>query len=287
MRLTDLQTVVATVVEPADRARFDAVADGRFATIHAESVADAIRAVRERPVGTVVLSAGYVPRDQVASVASLVKTFPGVPAVAVVARHDARSSERLLDLGASGVRRVVDLSARDGWQRLRDVVAHPATPLSAAILAAVMPELDESPPDCRLCFQSLIRVAPETSTVRAFCRRVGVRPSTLMSRFFRARLPSPKRYLSGVRLIYVAALLEVRGLSVADVAYRLEYSSPQSFGRHLRALTGLTPSEYRRRTSFSTSIERFRTELVVPYRAVFRYFHPFNNDGMAALGQGG
>jgi transcriptional regulator GlxA family with amidase domain len=125
------------------------------------------------------------------------------------------------------------------------------------------------------------------STVRAFCRRVQVRPSTLMSRFFRARLPSPKKYLSGIRLIYVAALLEVRGLTVADVAYRMEYSSPQSFGRHLRALTGLTPSDYRRRVSFEGSIEKFRTQLIVPYRAVFRDFHPLNHDGVVALGQNG
>jgi AraC-like DNA-binding protein len=265
----------------------DAAADGRFSTIHTDSVPELIRAVRERPVGAVLLSAGYVPPDQVSSVASLVRGFPGVPAVAVVARHDARSTERLLDLGASGVRRVVDLSDRDGWRRLRDLVAHPASPISASILAAVMPDLDGTPEDCRLCFHSLIRLAPGVGTVRAFCRRVGVRPSTLMSRFFRARLPSPKQYLSSIRLIYVAALLEIRGLSVADVAYRLEYSSPQSFGRHLRALTGLTASAFRRRTSFAAGIEQFRARLVVPHRAVFRRFHPLNNDGVVALGQGG
>jgi AraC-like DNA-binding protein len=287
MRLNDLTTIVATVVEPAERPRLDAAAGGRFATIHANSVADAIRAVRERPVGAVLLSAGYVPRDDVPTVASLVRGFPGVPAVAVVARHDPRSSERLLDLGASGVRRVLDLSDKSGWRRLRELVSHPASPISAAILAAVMPDLDGAPEDCRLCFQSLIRLAPGVGTVRAFCRRVGVRPSTLMSRFFRARLPSPKRYLSGIRLIYVAALLEVRGFSVADVAYRLEYSSPQSFGRHLRALTGLTASEYRRRTTFAGSIERFRAELIVPFRATFRNFHPLNSDGVVALGHGG
>jgi len=286
MRLTDMQTLIATVVEPAERRRLDAAADGRFSTIHTDSVAAVIRAVRERPVGAVLLSAGFVPPDQIPTVASLVRGFPGVPAVAVVARHDGRSTERLLDLGASGVRRVVDLSERDGWRRLRDLVVHPASPISAAILAGVMPELDRVPEDCRLFFQSLIRLAPGVGTVRTFCRRVGVRPSTLMSRFFRARLPSPKQYLSSIRLIYVAALLEVRGLSVADVAYRLEYSSPQSFGRHLRALTGLTASEFRRRTSFAGSVERFRADLIVPHRAVFRRFHPLNNDGVVALGQG-
>jgi AraC-like DNA-binding protein len=287
MRLIDHAPVVATVVEPHERARLDAAASGRFATIHTECVADAIRAVRERPVGAVLLSAGYVSADQVPSVATLIRGFPAVPAVAVVARHDTRSSERLLDLGASGVRRVVDLSEREGWRRLREVVAHPTSPTSAAILARVMPEVDGAPADCRLWLESTIRLAPSVGTVRAYCRRVGVRPSTFMSRFFRAGLPSPKQYLSSVRLMYVAALLEVRGLSVADVAYRLEYSSPQSFGRHLRALTGLTARDFRRRSSFATCLERFCTELVVPHRAAFRRFHPLNNDGVVAFGQDG
>jgi len=45
MRLTDMPTIVATVVEPAERRRLDAAADGRFSTIHTDSVADVIRAV--------------------------------------------------------------------------------------------------------------------------------------------------------------------------------------------------------------------------------------------------
>ena len=60
-----------------------------------------------------------------------------------------------------------------------------------------------------------------------------------MSRFARAGLPSPKNYLAAIRLLHAAFLFETAGLSVADVAYRLEYSSPQSFGRHLRAMLGL------------------------------------------------
>ena len=64
-----------------------------------------------------------------------------------------------------------------------------------------------------------------------------------LSRFLRAALPSPKRYLAATRLLYAAALLEIPGFSVADAAYRLEYSSPQSFGRHVRAILGATASE--------------------------------------------
>jgi AraC-like DNA-binding protein len=286
VRVLESKLTIATVLEPADRPRVEAAAGDRVATIHAESVADAIRTVRERPVDAVLLSVGYVPKDQVPTVASLIRGFPSVPAVAVVSRHDVGSSERLLDLGASGVRRVLDLSQKDGWARLRDLLAHPASPASAAILARVMPELDGAADDCRVCFQSLIRLAPAVSTVRGLCRQFGVRPSTFMSRFFRAGLPSPKRYLATARLVYVAALLETRGLSVADVAYRLEYSSPQSFGRHLRALTGLTASAFRRGTTFRSALETFCSQLIVPFRATLRAFHPLNSDGVVALGRG-
>jgi AraC-like DNA-binding protein len=286
MRVLESRMTIATVLTPADRPRLDAAAGDRIATIHANSVADAIRAVRERPVDAVLLSAEYVPKEHVPTVASLVRRFPAVPAVAVVSRHDAGSSERLLDLGASGVRRVLDLSQRDGWARLRELLAHPASPVSAAILARVLPELDGAPEDCRICFQSFIRLAPGAPTVRALCRQLGVRPSTFMSRFFRAGLPSPKRYLARLRLVYVAALLETSGLSVADVAYRLEYSSPQSFGRHLRAVTGLTASAFRRGTTFAAALEMFVDHLIVPFRATLRAFHPLNCDGVVALGRG-
>ena len=84
----------------------------------------------------------------------------------------------------------------------------------------------------------MIRLAPETPTVTALAQQLSVRPSTLMSRFARAGLPSPKNYLAAIRLLHAAFLFETAGLSVADVAYRLEYTSPQSFGRHLRAMLG-------------------------------------------------
>jgi len=52
-----------------------------------------------------------------------------------------------------------------------------------------------------------------------------------MSRFHRAAIPSPKSYLAGMRLLHAAFLFQNPGLSVSDVAYRMDYSSPQSFGR--------------------------------------------------------
>ena len=97
-----------------------------------------------------------------------------------------------------------------------------------------------------------------------------------MSRFYRAGLPSPKTYLAGMRLVHAAYLFANPGLSVADVAYRLDYSSPQSFGRHLKAMLGVTAGEFRRRFPFEVALERYVDLLITPYRETLRAFCPLN-----------
>ena len=95
-----------------------------------------------------------------------------------------------------------------------------------------------------------------------------------MSRFFRARLPAPKRYLAFARLVRAARLFENPGLSVAAVANALDYSSPQSFGRHVRTLLRLTAVQFRERYDGEGMLHRFRAELVAPYVAALRRFTP-------------
>lgn len=276
--------VVATVVDPIDRPQLDAAAQGRFRPLHADSITQAIRAVRERPVEAVLVSPSRVDRHQLAGVSTLVEGFPGVATVAVISRHSTNATGRLLDLGACGVRRVVDLSNRRGWQALQALLGDPTTPISSQIRAGVVPLLTDASSSCRTFFEATIHVAPSTGTVRQLAQRLGVESSTLMSRFFRAKLPSPKRYLAEIRLLYAASLLSVPGLSITDVAYRLEYSSPQSFGRHLRKVVGVAAAEFRVRHTFDGRLEAFVARRIVPYRATFRTFRPLTY-GVADLGQ--
>lgn len=287
------RTTVATVVEPPLRDRLDGWIGGSFTAIHARDLNEVIRVVRERPVRAVLVSPAVVERDELNQVDSLVRKFPGVPAVAVVARHDPQWAQRLLELGARGVSGLLDLSVREGWERLRQLLTEPGSTTAALILGAVIPALGEVPPDGRRFFEVLVRTAPQTSSVKSLAEQLGVRPSTLMSRFFRCGLPSPKRYLSATRLLYAAWLLEFEGLSVAHVAYRLDYSSPQSFGRHLRAVMGLTATEFRRLYTFNSTLQDFVERLIVPYRGVFQTFHPLDHwvsdagqSGRAALRSG-
>jgi len=268
---------VAAVLTPVERQRVDAAGSGVFAVVHRDSVTEAMRVVRERPVDAVLVSVHRCAPDQVDAVGHLVRDFPGIPTVALLSEHDPRATEMLLRFGASGVRQVVDVTFPAGWSRLREAVAQPATRSAARIQGPVLEALRDAPPDARLFIEGLVRLAPATPTVRRLSAQLHVRPSTLMSRFARAGLPSPKNYLAAVRLLHAAHLFESGGLSVADVAYRLEYSSPQSFGRHLRTMLGITSSEFRSRFPFPLAVERFVELMITPYERIWATFHPLSS----------
>jgi len=269
---------VCTVLPPPERPRIDAAGDGCFDTLHADSLREALDVARRRRVDAMVISVHRCDGEALPGVARFVREFPAIPAVALVSRHDREATETLLRLGATGVRSAVDCTEPDGWRRLRDIVGHPASPVAGRILAHLIPALgDPSPPEeTRLFFEAVARLAPALSTVRGLARHLRVRPSTLMSRFHRAGIPSPKSYLAGMRLLHASFLFQNPGLSVSDVAYRMDYSSPQSFGRHLRTVLGVTAGEFRRRFPFAVALARYIDLLIIPYREALRAFHPFN-----------
>lgn len=268
------RAVVAAILRPDERSRVEAAGTGWFSLLPGESFPDAIRAVRERPVDAVLVSVHQCREGSLDALDRLVKGFPGIPTVALVSRHDAIGSEALLQLGATGVRQVVDVTGPEGWQRLRQILGQPASRDVARIQGPVLAALGQVPPDTRLFFEVLIRLAPDINTARQLADQLSVRSTTLVSRFNRASLPSPKSYLAAMRLVHAALFFERPGYSLADVAYRLDYSSPQSFGRHVRALLGITSSELRRRFPFPTALERFIELMVLPYRETWSTFQP-------------
>ena len=265
---------VATVLLPDERARVEAAGQDCFITLHADSLDDAIRQVRRHAVDAVFLSVHQCDDAAFPRVAQFVREFPQVPAVALISRPDHEAPRRVLNLGASGVHAVVDVSVPSGWGRLRALLREPSSPVAACVMGQLDCDLREVPPDCRLFFEMVVRRAPELRTVKRLAGALRVVPSSLMSRFYRANLPSPKSYLAHARLLHAAYLFRNGGLSIADIANRLDYSSPQSFGRHLRALLGVTAGEFRRRLPFEAAVTRFRERFVTPYRGRLLAFHP-------------
>jgi AraC-like DNA-binding protein len=183
--------------------------------------------------------------------------------------------QHLLALGQLGVRILIDARQPSGWQTLRDVLAaERSNDLQRTALGQLSTDLTGAPSDCWRFFELLFSHSPQIHTIRQLSRQLNILPSTLMSRFFRAKLPPPKRYLSLARLIRAAKLFENPGLSVASVANYLDYSSPQSFGRHVRTIMGVSPVVFRQNYDGSGMLQYFRKELVSPYAEILREFKP-------------
>jgi AraC-like DNA-binding protein len=265
---------IATLLTPAERLRVDAAGEGCYRTLHRESIDDLIRDLKARQVQAVLVSVSCA-SQQPSRVASMVREFPRIPAVALLSEFEVRTPHAVLTLGQCGIRRLVDVRLPAGWRELRGaLMADTGDTGQRSVLGQLAVDLVGAPDDCWRFFETIFTCSPRIGNVRMLARHLEVRPSTLMSRFFRAGVPTPKRYLAMARLVRAARLFENVGFSIANVANHLDYSSPQSFGRHVRTLLHITAGEFRERYDGASMFMRFRTDLVVPYETGLRQLRP-------------
>jgi len=265
---------IATLLTPAERLRVDAAGEGCYRTLHRESVEDLIRDLKARQVQAVLVSVNCASQHP-GRVASMVREFPRIPAVALLSEFELRTPHAVLTLGQCGIRRLVDVRLPAGWRELRGALMADTGDMSQrGVLGQLAIDLSGVPDDCWRFFETIFTCSPRIGTVRLLARHLEVRPSTMMSRFFRAGAPTPKRYLAMARLVRAARLFENAGYSIANVANHLDYSSPQSFGRHVRTLLHITAGEFRERYDGLSMLTRFRTDLIIPYDGALRRLRP-------------
>lgn len=266
---------VSTILTPGERQRVDAAGEGLYAALHRESFDEVLDDLRERRAGAVLISIASYGLQSNARMATMVREFPRVPAMALLTEMQYSTPQNALALGQLGVRILIDARQPSGWQVLRDILsAERSSDLQRTALGQISSDLEGASPDCWRFFELLFSHSPQIHTVRQLARQMHILPSTLMSRFFRAHLPPPKKYLSLARLIRAAKLFENPGLSVASVANYLDYSSPQSFGRHVRTVMKMSPVVFRESFDGAGMLYRFRAELILPYRETLRKFSP-------------
>ena len=255
--------------------RVDAAGEGLYSALHRESLDEVLSDLRERKSGAVLISIARYGLQSSARMAAMVREFPRVPAMALLTETQHSTPQNLLALGQLGVRILIDARQPSGWQTLRDILAaEKSNDLQRTALGQLSADLAGAPSDCWRFFELLFSHSPQIHTIRQLSRQLNILPSTLMSRFFRAKLPPPKRYLSLARLIRAAKLFENPGLSVASVANYLDYSSPQSFGRHVRTIMGISPVVFRQNYDGAGMLQYFRKELISPYAEILRGFCP-------------
>jgi AraC-like DNA-binding protein len=212
----------------------------------------------------------------------MVREFPRISTVALVSAAAPDAPRVALSLGSSGITQLVDVREPQGWHDLRRLLlSSRGAEVQREALTQLSIDLAGAHPECWKFFEALFLAPPRLSTVRELSYQLGVLPSTLMSRFFRAGLPAPKRYLAEARLIRAARLFENPGFSIANVANHLDYSSPQSFGRHVRTVLNMTAGDFRRRYDGQAMLTHFREVLVLPHLNTLRRLRPL---GKSAFG---
>jgi len=269
------RTPVSTILTPLERSSVDAAAQGLCDALHRESLDEVLSDLRQQKASLVLISVAKYGLQNSSRVAAMVREFPRVPAVALLTETQNSTPHTTLALGQLGIRTLVDARMPGGWQTLRNILASQGSnDLQRSALAQISLDLSGISKDGWRFFELLFESSPKISTVRQLARHLNILPSTLMSRFFRAKLPAPKRYLSLARLIRAARLFENPGLSVARIANHLDYSSPQSFGRHVRTIMKMSPVKFRTTYDGQGMLQLFRTELILPYIDVLCSFRP-------------
>ena len=287
----------ATLLAARERQQVAAAGGDSMALIHCETLAAVASECVTGRADAVLLSVAQLTAADFPALARLVGHFPGTPVAGLIggdATHASAVTGALL-LGRAGIQTVLDCRTREGWDALRSTFSPRNVPDSflRACVTCVLSDLragndsvtsgnrtaEQGRGEDAPCPSGLVRFfvttfAPDVSCAKVLAYRLGVLPSTLMSRFFRAGLPSPKRYIALARLVWAARLGEAPGLSLSNIASQLDASSPQSFHRTVRTLTGRSASEFRRTMTGATMLEQYRAMLVAPYRDALRCFDP-------------
>ena len=266
---------IVTFLTPAERQRVDALGQGCYVTVHRESFEDMMRDLRTKPVSAILVSVSRYQQHHASQVARMVREFPRVPAVALLTGNEARTTQSLLALGRQGVQTLVDARDPAGWRDLRQFVNREvSTTIEAIAMRRIRADLIGANDDCLRFFDELFLAPRSLTTVRQLARRLGVVPTTFMSRFFRAGIPAPKKYLATARLVRAARLLENPGYSLTQVSFLLEYSSPQSFSRHVTHSLQCGAAAFRKAYNGEAMLEHMRQRLVLPYQRQLIDFVP-------------
>jgi AraC-like DNA-binding protein len=267
---------VTTILTPSERSAVDAAGHGLYRAVHRSSLDEVRRDLREQSATAVLLSlACCSPRDAI-RMAAILRDHPRIPMMGLVTDADRVHPQSLLSLGRSGMRIVIDARDSSGWRLLRETVAtadRGSFNIESAI-ADLRVRLAGASEDCLQLLELLFTVRPAVHAVRNVARLVAMHPGTLMSRFQRAGLPPLKRYIDLANLVRAAYGLEDPGRSIADVSVTLDYSSPQSFGRHVQLVLGMTASTFRGTYDCEGMYRRFCDEVITPVHAELCRFRP-------------
>ena len=272
---------VATWLTARERIHVDAARPEAVRTRHRSNVRGLRDDIETGEAAGAVVSTALVQPSEARELAALIRACPESPIVALISdAAEAQALAAALLLGGAGVTCLIDCRLPDGWRLLRNALTADSIRDSfmqdamRIILGDLRANAGECSEGCVRFFATIFQ--PRANSAKTIAAHLGVVPSTLMSRFFRAGLPSPKRYATFARLVWAAHFAERTDASYRAIAYRLGVSSPQSFGRTLRTFVGMTATEFRGAFTGRAMLDDFRARLIAPYVDMLRVFDPLS-----------
>lgn len=152
------------------------------------------------------------------------------------------------------------------------------------IVAALSDALNGCPPEVLDLFDVIFFHHPPMRTAE-LAESTGIDDGALLSRFYRAGLPSPALLLRHAPVVRVAYMLENPYWSGAQVARMLGFANPQSLHRIIRDVTGVTLLTFRLNSDGDQQMSRYVSRFITPYIDAWKtkpVLSPRRFDGRAA-----
>lgn len=275
---------LSTWATERERQQIDTGAVECVRTVHRDTLAEVAADFANGTADGALISAARIDPDHLPTLRALVRGFPVRIVVGLIGEvPETQAVSAAVLFGQAGIRAVADVRTAQGWREFRNVFDCGSQPdqFIREALAVVLCDIGESEEvnsEGRNEFFRLV-FSPRVTSAKELASRLGVLPSTLMSRFFRASLPSPKQYVAYARLVWAAYLGESSGMSISAIANSLNASSPQSFHRTVRTIMRMSAAEFRYFYTGARMLEMFRSRLVTPHRETWRSFDPLADLG--------
>ena len=182
---------------------------------------------------------------------TLLTEFRSVPAI-LYSTHTREGLRAVLPLARSGAHQVIFRGFDDTRERLRALLDQVAAGLlGERILEAILPRLGavEAPAEVVQAVARLFRAPQAFRTVHQLATVAGRRRGQLDRWMLKAGLAPAKVLMLAARVAWTHHYLRAPGNRFKTLALRLGYPETVGLGRHVKWMTGRTPSELRRRVA--------------------------------------
>jgi AraC-like DNA-binding protein len=246
---------VAARLPPASLARLRAVLTADDELIEVADWAELQHALRSQPVDLLIIdprsaddeSDSFDEREP-SPLLTLLTEFRSVPTI-LYSTHTREGLRAVLPLARSGVHQVIFRGFDDTRERLRAILDHVAASLlGERLLEVILPRFAAvgAPTEVIQAVARLYRAPQAFRTVHQLAEVAGRQRGQLDRWMLRAGLAPTKVVMLAARVAWTHHYLRAPGNRFKTLAFRLGYADTVALGRHVKWMTGMTPTQLRR-----------------------------------------